>query len=62
MFKSSCVSYLNLMDTVVWHVENLHIGQLPIDHDIVALSISETDRAEFDTIPELVVRAENELN
>ena len=62
MFKSSCVSYLNLMNAMVWQVVNLHVGQLPIDQDFMALSISEADRAEFDTIPELVVRSENELD
>ena len=62
MFKSSCVSYLNLMNAMVWHVENFHVGQLPIDQDFMALSISEADRAEIDTIPELVVRSENELD
>ena len=62
MFKSSCVSYLNLMNAIVWQVENLHVGQLPIDQDFMALSISEADRAEIDTIPELVVRAQDELD
>ena len=62
MFKSSCVSYLNLVNTMVWQVVNLHVGQLPIDQDFMALSISEADRAEIDTIPELVVRAQDELD
>ena len=62
MFKSSCVSYLNLMNAMVWHVENLHVGQLPIDQDFMALSISEANRAEIDTISELVVCGENELD
>ena len=50
------------MNAMVWHVENLHVGQLPIDQDFMALSISEANRAEIDTIPELVVCGENELD
>ena len=47
---------------MIWHVENLHIGQLPIDQNFMALAISEANRTEFDPILELVIRAQNELD
>ena len=45
MFETSCVSYLNFMNSMIWYVENLHVGQLPINQNWLAWAISEADRA-----------------
>ena len=57
MHEATCVSYLKLMNSMIWQVENFQIGQLPINQNFLALSIPEANRAEIDRITTLVIRA-----